>query len=132
MNAYDLAQFQQAIQLAQAGRKIQAYHRIKVLLPTNPDEVNLWFWLIFTTPDLVEAAQALDRITLLDPTNSGLSAARNWLQTELQKQNHSNSKPAFEQRPPPASTPSSSPPRASSDPIEAASQNNVFKPPVTL
>ena len=99
MNSYDLDQFQQAIKLAQSGQKNLAYTRLKILLQANPAEVNLWLWLIFTTPDLAEAEQALDRVRLLDPHNPGLISASNWLHSEIQKLNQS--KKVFEEMPPP-------------------------------
>lgn len=127
MNSYDLDQFQQAIKLAQSGQKNLAYTRIKILLQANPAEVNLWLWLIFTTPDLAEAEQALDRVRLLDPHNPGLISASNWLHSEIQKLNQS--KKVFEEMPPPQWS-TSQPTIVTAN--AALPQNNIFRPPVTL
>ena len=88
MNQQDLAQFNQAINLAQSGQKQTAYNLLSQLAKQgdNSQDSNLMLWLVFTSPNLVEAAQTLDYATRRDPNNPSLTAAREWLVTERAKE----------------------------------------------
>jgi hypothetical protein len=84
MNSDELAQFNQAVALAQAGNKSAAYSQLKALARANgAKDYNLLLWLAFTTPDLAEAETAIDMADIAaGPGNPGVTAARNWLVQE--------------------------------------------------
>jgi hypothetical protein len=71
--------FQRAVELAGAGRKVDAYYQLKGLEPTHPNEVNLLLWIAFTTSDQAEAAQMIVRSERLEPYNASVIQARQWL-----------------------------------------------------
>lgn len=51
MKEPELSQFNQAIALAQAGHKQDAYDLFSSLRQHYPQDLNLLLWLAFTTPD---------------------------------------------------------------------------------
>jgi len=71
--------FNQAVQLAQAGRKSEAYNQFKGLEWSYSHDVNLLLWLAFTTPNPTEARQAIEAATKLAPTNPSVIQAQQWL-----------------------------------------------------
>lgn len=84
MNTTETATFNQAVQLAQAGQKAEAYRQIKDLFRANPNDVNVLLWLAFTSPDLVEAERAIDKAARLELANPSVASARTWLANEKQ------------------------------------------------
>lgn len=81
-----LQAFTQAVQLAQAGQKSQAYTELKNLSrATGARDINLLLWIAFTSPDLEEAETAISMAEAKDPANSSVMSARNWLMQEKQK-----------------------------------------------
>ena len=85
MNASDLKIFNQAVQLANSGRKQKAYQLIKSIDATNQDDSNLLMWLMVTTPDLREASHALNLLVARDPNNPSIPGARRWIAAEKAK-----------------------------------------------
>jgi len=85
MNQTDLVTFNQAIALAHAGQKELAYQRLEALFQSNPSDPNIVLWLAFTTPDLQDAESALSYIISIDPNNSNLPKAKEWLASEKRK-----------------------------------------------
>jgi hypothetical protein len=88
MNQQDLVAFNLAVIQAQIGEKEAAYNQLKALLKKgkeNQQDPNLLLWFAFTSPDLEESKMALDIVTLLDPNNSDLPAAREWFIREQQQ-----------------------------------------------
>jgi tetratricopeptide (TPR) repeat protein len=86
MNSNDLAQFNQATALSQAGQKAQAYKILSQLARTYPNDSNVLLWLAFSADDLRESRQLLDKVAQIDPQNATLPGAREWLAQEEQKQ----------------------------------------------
>ena len=82
----DLQQFQQAVSIAQAGRKEEAHTVLTQLAYTNPNDSNLLLWLAFTATNLSTAHFALTRLRQLDPANPSLPGAESWLLTEEARQ----------------------------------------------
>ncbi|HEX2912878.1 MAG TPA: hypothetical protein VH186_18880 [Chloroflexia bacterium] len=75
----ELQGFNQAISLAQAGRKEEAHLILMQLAQTNPDDYNLLLWLAFTSSDLSLARIWIDRVAQQEPANPSLASARSWL-----------------------------------------------------
>lgn len=100
MTQEDLALFKQAVDLAQAGRKLEAYAQFSTLIKTNPHKVDLLLWLIFTTPEPTEAQHALERAIWIDPANPAVAYAQHWLsqqpppQTKLKNKDTASTKSA--------------------------------------
>lgn len=85
MTPQDLAQFNNAIQLAQSGQKQIAHENLKDLARRNQD-ANLLMWLAFTAPNLDIATLALNQATSLEPNSPNLVSAQSWLAGEKAKQ----------------------------------------------
>jgi len=83
MSPFGLALFNQAIALAQSGRKAEAYQCLISLMQTNPNDQNVLLWLVFTAPNIQESEVILNRIP---PTDSNFANARNWIAEEKKKQ----------------------------------------------
>jgi hypothetical protein len=106
MQPADLIQFNQAVEQLNSGTKAEAYRQIKQLSSKYPDDPNVLLWLAFTSPDLKESEDAIQRISLLDPSNQNLNAARTWLQNEKAKSApKAPLPPSFEVNPPVAPPP---------------------------
>ncbi len=86
MNPNDLARFNQAIALSQAGKKPKAYSLLAQLAQAYPTDSNILLWMAFSSSDLRESRQLLDRVAQLDPQNATLPGAKEWLAQEEQKQ----------------------------------------------
>lgn len=85
MVAADLQYFQQAVALAQAGRKAEAHVILTQLAQFHPDDSNLLLWLAFTSNDLAQSRALLERLMVLDPANPALGGAFDWLKAEEAK-----------------------------------------------
>lgn len=85
MVANDLQYFQQAVEMARAGRKVEAHTILVQLAQFNPDDSNLLLWLAFTSSDLAQSRAFLERLMVLDPSNPSLSSAMDWLKSEEAK-----------------------------------------------
>ncbi len=79
MNPADNESFNEAVAMAQAGRKAEASVLITQLLQRNPDNSDLLLWKAFTASNGGEARYCLERLALVDPSNPSLPAAWNWL-----------------------------------------------------
>jgi hypothetical protein len=102
MNATDLQTFNQAVGLAQSGQKQQAYQQLASLRSANPQDGGLLLWLAFTSPNLKESEAAIQELEKLDPANSSLASAKQWLATEKGKRSTSPlSAPPVAAAPPP-------------------------------
>lgn len=88
MNPSDLAAFNQAIQMAQSGQKAAAYAQLNEIARRNDNhkDPNLLLWMTFTAPSLEAAEQILTAATRIDPHNTSLAAAHDWLAKEKAKQ----------------------------------------------
>ena len=85
MNPADIEAFQQAVVLAQAGQKQEAYYRFRQLLINNPQDIKLLLWVAFTAPDLPQAERFINRATAIDRNNPSVRQADNWLRNEKVK-----------------------------------------------
>ncbi len=83
MNMTDLATFNKAVAMAQAGNKIEAYTRLKDLQQHHPKDTNLLLWIAFTAPTLTEAQKDVAIASSLDPRNPSVVQARTWLAQEM-------------------------------------------------
>jgi hypothetical protein len=70
--------FRQAVAMAGAGRKPEAYQWLKSLERSHPNDISLLLWLAFTTPDRTEAEQMIVRAEQLDRRNPDVILARQW------------------------------------------------------
>jgi hypothetical protein len=82
MDPAQLQSFNEAVALAQDGRKAAAYQGLARLANSNPNDENILLWLAFTTPDLKESERAITQIKLLNPANPNLGSAAAWLERE--------------------------------------------------
>jgi hypothetical protein len=71
--------FSEAVALAQAGRKQEAYQALKRLEDANPNELNILLWLAFTAPSLGEAQRAVAAAARLAPAHPSVLQAQQWL-----------------------------------------------------
>lgn len=89
MQPHVLAQFQQAVNLAQTGQKAAAYQELLALVEQSKDNQSnpdLWLWLAFTSPNLIESERAIYAAAQFLSTNHpSLVSAWNWLRAEQQK-----------------------------------------------
>ncbi len=126
MTPVDKQKFDQAVTLAQAGSKQEAYTILSQLAPSNPDDSNILLWMAFTASDPARARLMLGKVALLDPDNPALESAKNWLTTQ-------------DNRPQPSAPPSvlvATPPVASDAPTPVKpnarpSSNGSAKPETT-
>lgn len=88
MNNNDLATYSQAISYAKVGYNEKAFELIKGISRTNPDNLNLLFWGVYTAPNHERAQTLLDRARMLAPNNEILSQAEIWLTNERYKLPH--------------------------------------------
>lgn len=116
MEPEDLTQFNKAVELFNMGGKASAYQQIKRLKEKYPDDPNLLLWLAFTTPDLKESEEAIQHLSLVDPSNPNLNSARSWLQSE-------KAKIAPKAPPPPSFAVTPAPPPSSPAPVPSAAVN---------
>jgi tetratricopeptide (TPR) repeat protein len=79
MTLEDLELFNQAITLAEDGKKAEAYQLLESLLQTYPDNARIWLCLAFTAKRLEEARLALAQASQLEPNNHAVIQAQNWL-----------------------------------------------------
>jgi hypothetical protein len=70
--------FEEAVKLAQSGRKDEAHRLFHALEPRHQHDVSLILWLAFTTPDRMEAGLMIARAEQLEPNNPSVIQARNW------------------------------------------------------
>ncbi len=71
----------QDIEMAQSGRKAEAYQHFKSIELSQFQEINLLLWLAFTTPYQNEAAKLVALAHEREPNNSNVIQARQWLWT---------------------------------------------------
>ncbi|HEX2912638.1 MAG TPA: hypothetical protein VH186_17655 [Chloroflexia bacterium] len=81
--ASELPAFQQAVTLAQAGRKMEAYSQLKLLAFNYPADTNLLLWLAFTSPSHEEANQLINSASSLEPANPVVVQAREWMSRQV-------------------------------------------------
>lgn len=105
MSPSDAENLNQAVSLAQAGRKAEAHARLIQLVRTSPDDSNVLLWLAFTASDLKLARNALNRVAQIDPANLSLAGAKSWLAQQEAEQARVATPPA----PVPTSSPTSIP-----------------------
>ncbi len=86
MTPFELQRFNEAVGLAQVGRKIEAHALLTQLDTTNPNDDNLLLWLAFTSDNLGAARTLLDRAARLNSANQSLASAYGWLSSEEAKQ----------------------------------------------
>lgn len=79
MSPEDTVYCQQAIELANTGRKKQAYEQFCVLYNRYPENVILLYWLAYTTPSMAEARRAIADITRIEPDNPKLHELRQYV-----------------------------------------------------
>ncbi len=103
MQATELNEFNQAVAMAQAGLKREAYAILTRLARYQSDSSNLFLWIAFTSPDLNEARHMINKAGSIDPANPALETARYWLAAEEAKQAATPvTPPAFTPEPTPA------------------------------
>ncbi len=75
MSPEDVALCQQAIDLAQNGKKQEAYQRFCDLYNhDNAEDITILYWIAFTTPSQQEAKRAVGDIARIAPEHSSLPA----------------------------------------------------------
>jgi hypothetical protein len=79
MNAQQLQTFEYAVKLSSSGFKTAAYYQFSNLVQELPWHPTILLWLAFTTPNLKEAAEALNRVNHSDPQCPDLTTAQLWL-----------------------------------------------------
>jgi hypothetical protein len=79
MNPIDVQTFNQAIAMAQAGQKQDAYGQIKSLYYNYPENTDVLLWMAYTTADLGEAEWAINRAATIAPGNGRVLQALEWL-----------------------------------------------------
>lgn len=87
MTPYDLERFNQAVGMAQAGQKTAAHGLLLELQPFYPKNADLSLWLAYTSPDLAEANQWLEKVARHDSANPALPGARSWLAQRHAREN---------------------------------------------
>lgn len=83
MQGAELEKFNQAVALANAGRKAEAQAILAQLVTLYPEEPNVLLWYAFTSDDLSQAEIAIERVRLLNPLNPALPQAESWLAQQL-------------------------------------------------
>lgn len=73
-----LTTFNQAISLAQAGQKAEAYNLLTRLVLNKTNDSNLLLWLAYTAPQADEAYYWLQKSARLDPANPAHIEAKKW------------------------------------------------------
>lgn len=86
MQNADLESFNHAVELANTGRKQEARAILAQLLRTYPNDPNILLWLAFTTEDLNQSRQAIQKARMIDPNYPALAGAESWLAQQEQKQ----------------------------------------------
>lgn len=71
--------FAEAVALAQAGRKQEAYKALKELETASPNDINVLLWVAFTAPNSGEAQRAISAAARIAPGNSSVIQAQQWL-----------------------------------------------------
>lgn len=79
MQSADLESFNQAVVLANAGRKQEARTILAQLLGNYPNDPNVLLWFAFTTEDLNQSRQAIQKVRFFDPNHPTLPGAESWL-----------------------------------------------------
>lgn len=86
MDAIDLEKFNDAVALAQAGKKQEAYQRLKALsIATGAKDPSLLLWIAYTTSDLEEAETAIRMAEATNPNSQSVNAAYEWLRQQKLK-----------------------------------------------
>jgi hypothetical protein len=76
MTLDDLKIFNQAITLAENGKKTEAHALLEQLLQAYPDNVRVWLCLVFTASRLEDANLALAQARQLEPHNPAVAQAQ--------------------------------------------------------
>lgn len=84
MNDEDVALFRQAEMLANSGQAIAAYEIFRALRDHNPGQIEILFWIVETTPNIVESREALDTIKHLQPHHPLISRTEAFHNQKLQ------------------------------------------------
>ncbi len=82
MNSADLATFNSAVDAAQLGQTEAAYNALNDLSRSYPSDPNVLLWMAFTCGNTATSRQLIEKVASLDPSNTSLPAARNWLATQ--------------------------------------------------
>lgn len=89
MNEEDFTLFKQAEGLANTGQKFAAYQQFCALHRRGNHEIELLFWILFTTPYIVESRRLLDEIKNREPGHPTLPRAEaHHQQRMMQVQNY--------------------------------------------
>jgi len=87
MSPEDVALCQQAIELANSGKKQAAYEQFCFIHDhDNSEDVTLLYWIAFTTPSPEEAQRATDTIARLEPDHPKLQALRAYVDRKEERQ----------------------------------------------
>jgi hypothetical protein len=84
MNHNDLSLFNQAVAQVQNEQGSSAYTTFTDLYRTYPEDPDLILWLAYTAPSPILAQTWVEQIARLNPTDSNLPAAREWLSRQLE------------------------------------------------
>jgi LITAF-like zinc ribbon domain len=89
MNSDDVALFQQAKQLANAGQKQAAYDQLCAIRTHGNDyDPDLLLWISFASPYQSEAQEALETAARVAPDHPGLPGARAYLRQQWQRKEY--------------------------------------------
>lgn len=89
LNETDLLTFNQAVALANSGRKSAANEIIEELIRTNLTDVNLYLWYAFTSENFSKAYNAVQLAHRYEPNNPSVAQAESWLSTQFGEYRHS-------------------------------------------
>ncbi len=73
----------QAVTLANSGRRPEAAPICREVLATNPHDISALLWLAYTTPNQIEAEEAVAKAYDLQPQNPAVLQAVNWYNTHF-------------------------------------------------
>ncbi|MEI7554339.1 hypothetical protein [Candidatus Chlorohelix sp.] len=109
MSPQDLEQFNDAISLAQVGRKTEAFSLLTTLLERNPNDANIMLWMAFTSTNFTLSQSMLDRVAQVEPSNPNLAGARSWLDSLVSASVATNTAEEVAQAAPVAPSPEAQP-----------------------
>lgn len=79
MDTASLQSFNNAVNLAQAGKKADAHGILGQVLLSYPENISVLLWLVFTSPDYATARQYLEKAQQVEPTNPSVVEAFRWI-----------------------------------------------------
>lgn len=79
MDTASLQSFNNAVNLAQAGKKAEAHGILGQVLLSYPENISVLLWLVFTSPDYATARRYLEKAHQVEPANPSVVEAFRWI-----------------------------------------------------